>query len=265
MVINMIKNIKIFANDNAESFMAGKLVKEKLERAGFCINNENYELAVAIGGDGSFLRMIKKNNFNSDIYYVGVNTGTLGFMQEIKMSEIDKFIEEILEEKYKVENIGIQEIIINNKEGMQKYYSLNEILIRDIELKLTKLNIYIDDFILEKLISDGVLIASSMGSTAHNLSYGGSIVFPEFSTLQITPLGVVNSKVYRSINNSIIVPDKKIINVIPDNKDLLVTIDGENIEVENAKNIETKIDDKYIKVLRLQKYNFTQKMNEKLL
>ena len=119
----MIKNIKIFANDNAESFMAGKLVKEKLERTGFCINNENYELAVAIGGDGSFLRMIKKNNFNSDIYYVGVNTGTLGFMQEIKMSEIDKFIEEILEEKYKVENIGIQEIIINNKEGMQKYYS----------------------------------------------------------------------------------------------------------------------------------------------
>ena len=49
----------------------------------------------AIGGDGSFLRMIKSSNFNSKPLYVGINSGTLGFLQEVKVDELDEFIEEI--------------------------------------------------------------------------------------------------------------------------------------------------------------------------
>jgi len=46
-------------------------------------------LGIAIGGDGSFLRMVKNTNFDSNPYYIGINAGTLGFMQEVK---IMKFI-----------------------------------------------------------------------------------------------------------------------------------------------------------------------------
>ena len=263
----MIKNIKLFVNKNNQSLETAKLIKDKLISNGFIIDDNKYDLAIAVGGDGSFLRMVKQNNFTSDIYYIGINSGTLGFMQEVKVEEIDKFIEELKNNKYKVEEIGIQETIVNCKNSSSRFYSLNEIVVRDKNLKVVKLDINIDNDLLERFLGDGILIASSSGSTAHNLSYGGSIVYNTFTSLQITPMGPINSKVYRSLINSVIVPDKKEIILKPEenHKNLIVTVDGENNVYNNVDNITTKIEDKKIKCLRLSHYNFPEKINEKLL
>ena len=51
--------------------------------------DSDIDLVISVGGDGSFLRMVKDNNFNSDIYYIGVNSGTLGFLQEIDIKDTD--------------------------------------------------------------------------------------------------------------------------------------------------------------------------------
>lgn len=263
----MIKDIKLFINKNDKSLETAKLIKDKLTNNGFIIDDKNYDLAIAVGGDGSFLRMVKENNFNSDIYYIGINSGTLGFMQEVKVEEIDKFIEELKNNKYKVEEIGIQETIVNYENSSSRFYSLNEIVIRDKNLKVVKLDINIDNDLLERYLGDGILIASSSGSTAHNLSYGGSIVYNTFTSLQITPMGPINSKVYRSLINSVIIPDKKEISLIPEenHRNLIVTVDGENNIYNNVDSVITKIDDKKIKCLRLSHYNFPEKINEKLL
>ena len=263
----MIKNIKLFVNNNEESIRTGKLIKDKFIRNRFNIVDENFDLGIAVGGDGAFLRMIKGNNFNSDVYYVGVNSGTLGFLQEVKIDEIDKFISELEINDYKVEEIGIQETVINHGNGTSRFYSLNEIVIRDKNLKVVKLDISIDGDLLEKFIGDGILVAGSSGSTAYNLSFGGSIVYNTFTSLQITPIAPINSKVYRSLLNSVIIPDKRVISIVPeiDKRDLLVTIDGENNFYNDVDSIETKIDSKKIKCLRLSHYNFPQKINEKLL
>lgn len=263
----MIKNVKLFVNKNDESIKTANIIRDKLFTNGFVVNDREYDLAIAIGGDGTFLRMVKNNNFNSDIYYVGINSGTLGFLQEVKLIEIDKFIMELRNNKYKIEEIGIQETNVCWEGGNSKFYSLNEIIIRDRNLKVVRLNISINGDLVERFLGDGVLIASSVGSTAHNLSYGGSIVFNTFTSLQLTPMGPLNSKTYRSLVNSIIIPDKMEVEIIPEcgDKALIVTIDGENKFYDKVSSITTKIDGKKIKCLRLSHYNFPQKINEKLL
>jgi len=262
----MIKRIKLFINDNDKSKCTAEIVANHLENKGFIIDDKDFDLGIAVGGDGSFLRMIKNTNFNSDKYYVGINSGTLGFLQEIKVDNINNFVDELLNNQYKIEEIGIQETTIFNNDSSSKFYSLNEIVVRDKDLKVLKLDIKIDGDLLEKYIGDGILVATSSGSTAHNLSYGGSIVYNTFTSLQITPMAPINTKVYRSLINSVIVPDKKVIDLIPNDKNsLLVTIDGENKIYNNVENIETKIDNKKIKCLRLSHYNFPEKINEKLL
>lgn len=262
----MIKKIKLFINDNDKSKYTAELVSQHLENRGFIIDENDFDLGIAIGGDGSFLRMIKNTNFNSDKYYVGINSGTLGFLQEIKVDNINNFVDELLNNQYKIEEIGIQETTIFNENESSKFYSLNEIIVRDKDLKVLRLDVKIDGDLLEKYIGDGILVATSSGSTAHNLSYGGSIVYNTFTSLQITPMAPINTKVYRSLINSVIVPDKKVIDLVPNDKSsLLVTIDGENKIYNNVENIETKIDDKKIKCLRLSHYNFPEKINEKLL
>ena len=86
--------LKLFINDNLKSNKVAREVKEKLEKNKFVIVDEGYDLAIAIGGDGSFLRMVKNANFNSKCCYVGINAGTLGFAQEVNVDEIDEFINE---------------------------------------------------------------------------------------------------------------------------------------------------------------------------
>ena len=263
----MIKNIKLFVNNNEESIRTAKLIKDKLVSNNFSVIDYNYDLGIAVGGDGSFLRMVKQNNFNSDIFYIGINSGTLGFMQEVKIDQIDKFIFELKNEMYKVDEVGIQETVVNCDNKSSRFYSLNEIVIRDKNLKVVKFDISINNDLLESFMGDGILVATSSGSTAHNLSYGGSIVYPTFTSLQITPMGPINSKSYKSLINSVIIPDKKEIVLIPKlgYRNLIVTVDGENNVYNNVDSISTKIDNKKIKCLRLSHYNFPKKINEKLL
>lgn len=260
-----MKRIKLFVNNNEKSKNASMIIEKALKEKGFIIDDNKFDLGIAIGGDGSFLRMIKNTNFNSDVCYVGINSGTLGFLQEIKIDNVNEFINELSLGKYKIEEIGIQETTHNNSSS--KFYSLNEIIIRDKDLKVIKLDIKINGDLLEKYIGDGILIATSSGSTAHNLSYSGSIVYNTFTSLQITPMAPLNSKVYRSLLNSVIIPNKLVINLIPDRdkRNLIITVDGENNEYVNVSKIETKIDDKKIKCLRLSHYNFPEKINKKLL
>lgn len=262
----MIKNIKLFVNDNLDSLNKAKLVKDKLNDNGFVVvDDDKYNLAIAIGGDGAFLRTVRQNNFNSNIYYVGINTGHLGFLQDINSNEIDKFITELKEKRYKIDRIGIQETKVNYLDKQNNYYSLNEIVVRDNNLDLFKANVYVDDELLEDYVGDGLMIATSTGSTAYNLSYGGAIVYPNFATLQITSMAPINSNRSRSMTNSIIIPDKKIIKIISEKKDVLVSIDGINEKFNDVNYIESTIDKKKIKCLRFSHYSFPKKINEKLL
>ena len=90
----MIKNIKLFVSPKA--LENGKIIRESFIKNDFNVVDDNkFDLAIAIGGDGSFLKMIKANKFNSDIYYVGINSGHLGFLQEVKLEELELFINEL--------------------------------------------------------------------------------------------------------------------------------------------------------------------------
>ena len=262
-----MKTVKLFVNDNEESRNVSKIVREKLEIANFQMVEDNYDLAIAIGGDGSFLRMIKNTNFNENCLYIGINAGTLGFAQEVNIEEIDQFILDLKDKNYKVENIGIQEIEIKTPDTVSKQLSLNEMVIRDLDLNTVNLKVLVEGMLLEDFVGDGLLLATSFGSTAYNLSFGGSIVYNTFHTLQLTPIAPLNNKSYRNLLNSVILPDNKEITIKPFNrtKDLLITIDGDNNFYKNVEYVTSTISDRKIQILRMKEYNFIKKINDKFL
>lgn len=261
-----IKRVKLFPNNNNKSQKIAKILQKKLKEKDYILDDEDYELAIAIGGDGSFLRMVKDCNFNSQVYYIGINVGTLGFAQEIYPENIDLFLQKLKMNNYKIEDIGIEETKIKTRNKEDKIYSLNEILIREKNLNTAYLKVLIDENILEKFVGDGLLISTSFGSTAYNLSFGGSIIYNELHTLQITPIAPLNSKSYQVLRNSVIIPEKRKIKLIPTSrsKDFIITIDGVNKTYNNIEEIEIRVNKK-IKCLRMNEYDYTKKINEKLL
>ena len=50
----------MLASENKESYKIKLKLQEKLEKYNFDVVEENYDLSIAIGGDGSFLRIVNK-------------------------------------------------------------------------------------------------------------------------------------------------------------------------------------------------------------
>ena len=117
-----MNKFRLFINHNEKSLEIGREIKKKLLNKNFIESEDEYEIAIALGGDGSFLRMIKETNFRENCIYVGINTGTLGFAQEINIDEINSFIEDLEKEDYKIETIGIEEIEIKTPDSISKQF-----------------------------------------------------------------------------------------------------------------------------------------------
>lgn len=259
-----MKKVKLFVNNNEESRNVAVGVVKKLEDSGFFIDDKDYDIAIAIGGDGAFLRMVKDANFNEECLYVGINTGTLGFAQEVNVDQIDSFISALQEGNYKVEQIGFEEIIIDTNYGRSRHLALNEVVVRDENLNTANLDVEVDGQLLERFVGDGLLVSTSFGSTAYNLSYGGSIVYNTFHTLQLTPIAPLNNRSYRNLLNSVILPSDKEIIIRPTDrtKSLMLTIDGDNISYKDVSQVSVS-EQREISVFRMKEYNFVKKINDK--
>ena len=263
--MNKIRKIGVFGNNNEYSMRIYNELISKLKTYGYIVDNSDFDLGIAIGGDGAFIRMIRRSQFDSRPCYLGVNTGTLGFAQEIYPVELDNFLQMLKEGNYKIENISVQETKVKTKEDEAYLQALNEIIIRDSNLRTTHLNIRITNNILEKFVGDGILIATSFGSSAHNLSVGGSIVYNELPILQITPMGPINNKSYRTLDRSVIIPEERHIFINPGerNPDLLLTVDAENYFYHDVESLETSVKKEKIKCLRMHDYDYTRRIYEK--
>lgn len=262
-----IEKVKLFTNSNIKSKSIESELKELLVNSNFKITDaDDFDLGIAIGGDGSFLRMVNASHFNSKACYVGINAGTLGFAQDIKIDELEEFVRHIKEEYYFYEEVGIEEVEVETKEKKYKFNALNEFVVRNSELNTIHLDIYVDNNLLENYVGDGVLLSTSFGSTAYNLNFGGSIVYNSFDTLQLTPIAPQNNKSCNSLTNSIIIPASKEIIIYPkqSDNDILLTIDGNNVFYNDVVSIKTSIKD-CIKLIRKKDYNFIKKINDKFL
>lgn len=259
-----INKVKLFSNKSEKSEQIAYELTKILEEYNFEIT-EDFDLAIAIGGDGAFLRMVKDNNFDSNIYYIGINTGTLGFLQEIKPEEIRNFVEALDKDEFKVDNIGVLEVKVTTDNKVSKFFALNEFVIRELELNAFYADIFVDKVKLEKFVGDGLLIATSVGSSAYNTSFRGALVYNTLHTIQINPIAPINSKVYRNLLNPIILPENKHIEIFPTKPTVLAVFDGENKRYNNVRKVECSVKNKKLKFLRTKDYNYINIINEKFL
>lgn len=259
--MNEIKRIKIYYNYNDKSEALFKDISNKLTNKGYIIDNDNYDLAICIGGDGGFLRLVNSCNYSDKPYYVGINSGTLGFACEIMPEEVDEFIENLVNYNFKVEEVSLIETNIYMGDNVKTYYSLNESIVRQANYQAIRMKIFVNDEIFENFIGDGILICNSFGSTAYNLSLNGSAIYSGLDVFQMTPIAPINNKCYRNLTNSVILPSDRTIKIIT-NDEVVISVDGRNDIYKNVDKIEFKVS-KRIKLLRFKNYDYTKKIYEK--
>lgn len=264
------KIINIIYNNDIRSIETAILLEKQLKQYGYIISNEfdyDAELSICIGGDGAFLRAVHKHGFPY-MPFVGVNTGHLGFFHEIIPEKVDTFVENYFRGNYKLEDIYLVEAMVCTRTSCIELIGVNEIVIKGIESKVIHLNVSIANNYLECFSGDGLIVSTPSGSTAYNLSAGGSIVYPTLKILQLTPLCPINSKAYRSLLNSAIIPNGMTIKVNPEYRDentVLIVVDGKQLKYNNVIEITFRLSDMTLRRLTFDSQDFWSKVRDRFI
>lgn len=266
----MNKHILISSNPTEESKQVYLEIKAKLEQNGFVITDtlsDDVELIIVIGGDGSFINAVHEYEY-PEIPIVGINTGHLGFLQDLKPADIDYFIEDYKAGQYYLMPVKLLSATIDTGFENFEVRAINEIVIRNSLARMVHLSLKINGSFIEKFSGDGLIVSTPTGSTAYNYSAGGSIIDPSLIVLQVTPLSPSNTNAYRSFTSSIITAYNSNIEIIPESLDvssIQLVYDGFVKPIKNLRKVTITSSDSKILVLRLKNYDFWGKVTNRFL
>ncbi|PWI49703.1 hypothetical protein CEE45_00820 [Candidatus Heimdallarchaeota archaeon B3_Heim] len=141
----------------------------------------------SIGGDGTILRIAR---VNPNIPILSINKGRKGFMTEIEADEVITSLPRFFQGKFRLEE---HTKIAANIENEIQASAINEILITSTDLlKPIDFKVLVDNEVISGSSADGIIIATPIGSTGHNLSSGGSVMDPDLQGLIISWINPIN-------------------------------------------------------------------------
>jgi NAD+ kinase len=245
-VEEVLQKIKDTAKKNGLSAM---------EYTGDEVNLREYDLAIAAGGDGTFLYATSLiHSFGIPI--MGINLGGLGFLTDIRKEEIEEVFKDIASRNYDIEERMMLYVTYGNKED----YALNDIVVSMEEGRMIEIEISINGDFITDLSGDGLIISTPTGSTAYSLASGGPILTPKTSGIIITPI-CPHTLTFRPL---VIDNDSKISLVTKDKS--WIICDGqrkERLKINEAINIKKSTHS--LKVVKVKGKNYFQILRDKLL
>lgn len=235
--VNTAKNNYIELLDSIEKMISheAKDVKIKIYKDGIGLDEkESAELdgIIVLGGDGTILSTSRRIYMNS-IPILGINIGHLGFLAQVENENIRIPIMNLINGNFQIEERSMIQCEYTFNGETHVYHGLNDIVMsKGLWSRIQKYDVYINDKFYNTFNADGIIVCTSTGSTAYNLSAGGPIIHPELDALTLTPM-YSQSLAARTIvlggNNKISIIVKK------NSGSMFMSIDGqEGIEIDST-------------------------------
>jgi len=224
----------------------------------------NAELAIVVGGDGTFLGAVRAlNEFYSDKKslppVLGVNTGSLGFLTESSITGWESVLKKGLEGGFNIEERSMLDVCVGDKH----YVVLNDVVVnRNSVARMIDFDVHYNGEFVANTKADGVIVSTPTGSTAYSLAAGGPIMHPSIPAFVITPVSP-----HTLTNRPIVVADTGEIEITvkKDAEDILVTLDGQKGVCCNSDNIITvKRASRMLKLIRPQDVTYFDILKNKL-
>ncbi len=147
------------------------------------------DLVIVVGGDGSMLKTARAL-IDSQVPLLGINRGHLGFLTDIRPTEIVTRIPPILAGDYTLENrFLLFAQVFRGETLIGSSCAVNDVVLYPGEIaRMIEFELYMDDQFVYSQRSDGLIVSTPTGSTAYALSGGGPIVSPETDSIVLVPM-----------------------------------------------------------------------------
>lgn len=144
------------------------------------------EAVITLGGDGTILAVAPQAALAA-CPVLGINTGRLGFMTAVDVKHMDRALNDWSLGKLVASSRMMVEVEIPRLK--KQFYALNDAVIRTgATNRVTRILATVNEERLGYFVGDGVIVATSTGSTAYSLSAQGPIVHPELDAMILTPI-----------------------------------------------------------------------------
>jgi len=224
---------------------------------------EGLDLLIVLGGDGTLLSAARLA-YGYDVPILGVNIGNLGFMTATDIHGLEESLLRIEEGKYTVEDRMMLETTLDCADGKRTFHALNDVVVHKGALgNIIHFELYVDQDFANSYRGDGIIITTPTGSTAYNLSAGGSIMYPTVEAIGVTSICPHTF----GIRNLILSSSQKImIKAGKSNEEYFLSMDGQiNLRLTDDAIITTKKAEHSCKILRLDDYDYFNVLRQKLI
>jgi len=223
---------------------------------------DDTDFFISIGGDGTFLETVSFVR-DSGIPIVGINSGRLGFLATISKEDIDKAVDDLLNNNYEIEERTLIELNTKGQLFKDFNYALNEFSIqKTYSSSMIKIEVKVDNEYLNTYWADGLIISTPTGSTAYSLSAGGPIVVPNSKNFIITPISPHNL----TARPLVLSDDKSVcVRVSGRSKEFLASIDYKSETFDESLELQLKRADFTISVIKLNGNSFFSTLRNKLM
>lgn len=221
------------------------------------------DMLISFGGDGTILHSARLAR-SYDIPILGVNMGSVGFMAELEVSELNQ-LSRLIEGKYTCEPRMLLDVrIIRDGRSIFHDTTLNDVVItKGAVARVLDIAVYGDRVKIMEYSGDGVIVSTPTGSTAYSMSAGGPIVEPTAENIIITPICA-----HDLLTKSIVLGKQRYVDVKMGNltrKSAYLSADGGRaFRLSSGDIVELRASSQKIRLVRMTGRSFYEILNQKL-
>ena len=262
-VFELLKHLH--ENNNLHFFKAEEQ-REILPDFIHCLKKEKGvkpDCILVFGGDGTILKALNFS-LNTKAPILGINLGKLGFLSESSLKELEKSIEELKKNKFKVQPRMLLNVILRrNNKVIFSSLALNDAVIYKGEApKLIDVKITSNRRFVVETRCDGVIAASPTGSTAYSLSAGGPILSPIMDAIVVAPLNPHILSVRPMVFSA---ADTLGFTILNSEHEVLLQLDGQNkFKLRKGDKVLVTASSKKVDFIKLSNRTFYQILRKKL-
>jgi NAD+ kinase len=221
---------------------------------------ESCDLLISVGGDGTLLSVVRRS-ISCKVPVLGVHAGKLGFLADLDLAELDRFIPMLIEGRYLVDERSMLEAHITTKKGSTRVVAFNDIVLsRPSISKMIHLEMHVNGRAFNTYFGDGVIISTPTGSTAYNLSAGGPMVLPNTQVFVLTPISP-----HSLTQRPVVLPRHFEIEVHTLEQNALAIVDGQDMhEFSEGDTITIKLAKESAYLIHKECYDYFDVLKEKL-
>ena len=149
------------------------------------------DVQVVVGGDGTVVRAARAT---CQVPVLGIDFGQFGFLAHVPPTRWETRLAQVLAGRYQVrEDATLRVVVERGDQIVCTLWGVQDVVFHGFVVpgngqQIALLELYMDGKYLNPIPGDGLIVATSPGSSAYNLAAGGPVLAPGSHTFAVTPI-----------------------------------------------------------------------------